>query len=96
MKRFDPALSPRRRQPAQTFDTPGLVKVYCEIHKHMRAFVLVLDTPWFTATDRDGAFVLRDIPPGEYRVRALLPDEKTLAGQVTVVAGRTTHVAFGP
>ena len=56
----------------------------------------MLATRWFPATDGVGALVLRDVPPGEYRVRVLLPDEKTLAGQVTVVAGRTTHVAFEP
>lgn len=97
VKRFD--LGRFRRDevsPLVTFDTPGLVKVYCEIHKHMRAFVLVLETPWFTATDRDGAFELREIPPGEYRVRALLPDAQTREGQVTIVAGQTTRVTFGP
>ncbi len=80
--------------PSVVFDEPGLVKVYCEIHKHMRGFVLVLDTPWFAATDADGNFVIADVPPGEYRLRAFLPTEATLEQGVTISAGQTTHAEF--
>ena len=78
--------SPRIR-----FDKPGLVKIYCEIHPHMRCQLLVLDTPWFTTTGADGAFTLAGIPAGDYTLKALLPSEKTLETRVSVRDGQTTQ-----
>ena len=36
------------------FDRPGVVKVFCEIHSHMSATVMVFDHPWFAVPDEDG------------------------------------------
>lgn len=84
------------KSPPVEFDKPGLVKIYCEIHKHMRALLLVLDTPWFTTTDTSGAFRIDHVPVGEYGISAFLASEKTLEGRVTVVDGATAHVDLGP
>ncbi|MBD8527676.1 cupredoxin domain-containing protein [Pseudomarimonas arenosa] len=46
------------------FTKPGLVNVYCNVHHSMAAYILVLDTPWFTQPDAQGNFVLRDVPEG--------------------------------
>jgi plastocyanin len=92
-KRFD--LGRFRRDedsPLIEFDQAGLVKVYCEIHKHMRGFVLVLETPWFTTTAADGRYRLADVPPGDYLMHVLLPSEQTLTTSVTVSAGQTSRV----
>jgi plastocyanin len=89
-KRFD--LGRFRRDevsPAVVFDKPGLVKIYCEIHQHMRCMVLVVDTPHFTATDMRGRFRLADVPAGEHVLKVLLPSEKTLEMRVTVTDGKT-------
>jgi plastocyanin len=72
----------------------GLVKICCEIHKHMRNLLLVLDTPWFTSTDTDGAFELAGVPAGEYRIKALLPSEETLQSRVTVVDGNAVQISL--
>ncbi len=40
--------------PSQTFDKAGMVALRCDIHEHMRAVILVLDTPHFTTTDTEG------------------------------------------
>src|SRR5262249_21135659 len=91
-KRFDLGRYRKDEQsPLITFDQPGLVKIYCEIHKHMRNLLLVLDTPWFTETDAEGHFTLDHVPPGEYGLHAFLPSEETLDGRVASVAGRSVH-----
>ena len=40
----------------------GLVNVFCNVHHSMRAYVLVLDTPYFVRPDAQGRFVLGDLP----------------------------------
>ena len=54
--------------PVIAFDRPGLVRLFCEIHEHMRGYVLVVDTPWFTKSDADGRFRIDSLPPGRYMV----------------------------
>lgn len=48
-----------------TFASPGLVKVYCNVHHSMVGHILVLDTPYFARPDAEGNFVLRDLPSEE-------------------------------
>jgi plastocyanin len=52
------------------FDKPGVVVLGCNIHDHMAAWVLVVDTPYFGKTSADGVVKLSNIPPGSYRLRA--------------------------
>lgn len=84
----------RKEEPSPRikFDKPGLVKIYCEIHQHMRCRVLVLDTPWFAVTDTQGQFKINGLPAGEYQIKALLPSEKTIQQTVTVADGKTARV----
>jgi plastocyanin len=51
-----------------TFETPGLVRVYCNVHHAMVAYVLVLDTPFFVSPESDGGFALASLPTGEGRL----------------------------
>lgn len=82
--------------PLISFDKPGLVKIYCEIHQHMRCLVLVVDTPWFTTTGIDGSFKIPKVPAGDYTLKALLPSEKTLQKAITIRDGATTSVQVSP
>jgi len=94
-KRFDLGrYRPDEPSPVVVFDTPGLVKIYCEIHKHMRSLLLVLETPWFGVTDGKGAFLLSGVPPGDYVLRAFLPDEQILETEITVREGEPLYVAL--
>jgi plastocyanin len=70
VKSFDLPLSKGEEAPPVLFDTPGVVKVGCNIHDWMMGVILVVPTPWFTTTDDGGAFTLRDVPTGEVTVTA--------------------------
>lgn len=81
--------------PALVFDKPGVVRLYCEIHEHMRGIVLVLDTPHFATTNADGSFKLTGLPAGNFKLKAWLDEKTTLEQAVTLKAGATTRVEFG-
>jgi plastocyanin len=51
---------------AVRFDRPGIVRVFCDIHSHMSAFILVFAHRYFTVTDDDGRYHLDSVPPGTY------------------------------
>lgn len=50
------------------FDTPGLVRVFCDIHSHMSAFILVFTHRYFAVTDDEGRYRIGNVPPGVYKV----------------------------
>jgi plastocyanin len=52
------------------FDKPGRVDVFCSIHSQMHCIVLVLENPYFAATDSKGRFTIPDVPAGAYRIKA--------------------------
>ncbi len=78
--------------PSVVFDTPGLVTLRCDIHEHMRALILVLDTPHFVMTDREGNFRLSGLPPGRYTLKAWVTSKMTLERPVELASGSTLRV----
>ena len=62
--RFDLGRYQEGRGKSQKFMTPGLVRVYCNVHHSMAAYVLVLDTPYYTTSDAQGRFTLTGLPAG--------------------------------
>jgi len=80
--------------PSQVFNTPGLVTLRCDIHEHMRALILVLDTPYFVMTETDGRFRLRGLPSGHYTLKAWINNKLTRERPVELKDGETLHVDF--
>ncbi|MBM3876085.1 MAG: hypothetical protein FJ386_05110 [Verrucomicrobia bacterium] len=80
--------------PSQVFDQAGVVKLYCEIHEHMRATVLVLETPHFTRTSTNGTFRLEGLPAGTFKLKAWLDEKTTLERDVALKSGATVRVEF--
>jgi len=52
-----------------TFDKPGLVRLSCNIHSNMSAYLIVVDDPHYAVVE-DGTFAFRSLAPGKYRVQA--------------------------
>jgi plastocyanin len=69
-KTFDLGRFPKGKSRGERFDKPGVVKVFCQIHSHMSATVMVFDHPWFAIPDEQGNFDLSGVPPGMHQVTA--------------------------
>ena len=61
---FDVGLYGRGKGKTVTFKEAGLVRVFCNVHQQMAAYVLVVDTPYSTAPDKKGGFSLAGLPSG--------------------------------
>ena len=93
-KPFDLGIYKSKEIKRVTFDRPGRVDVFCSIHTRMNCVVLVLENPFFSATDQRGAFKINNVPAGTYPLRAW---HERLPGQtknVTVTDQGETVVEF--
>lgn len=63
--RFDLGFYPQGPGKSWTFQQPGVVRVFCNVHHSMVGYILVLATRHFTSPDPRGAFTLSDLPQGE-------------------------------
>jgi plastocyanin len=57
---------PGRTGPPQHFDKPGIVDVFCDIHSHMSAHILVFSHPFFALSDENGRYEIPNVPAGTY------------------------------
>jgi plastocyanin len=67
---FDLGLYGRGEGKSVEFPEAGIVRIYCNVHSSMSGFVVVSDTPWFAQAAGDGTFLIKDVPPGNYRLHA--------------------------
>jgi len=65
-RRFDLGRYPHGQSRSVMFDRPGVVRVFCEIHSHMSAYILVFAHRFFAVTDAEGRYRIDGIPPGAY------------------------------
>jgi plastocyanin len=67
-KRFDLGLYEAGSSKSVTFSREGVSYIFCNIHPEMSAVVLALTTPLYAIADSSDAIVLRDVPPGDYKL----------------------------
>lgn len=86
-KKFDLGRYPRGASRSVRFDRPGMVRVFCEIHSHMSAFVLVFAHRFFDKTDEAGRYRIAGVPPGTYTLAVWNEGEVRSTRKVRVPAG---------
>lgn len=85
-KRFDLGRYAQGRSRSVRFDRPGVVRIFCDIHSHMSAFVLVFSHPYYAKAAVDGRYRIDNVPPGTYTVSAWHEGETRETKSVTVPA----------
>jgi hypothetical protein len=89
---------------------PGVVRVLCDAHPHMLAWLIVHDSPYVAVTDEHGAFRIDGVPPGTWKVtmwhegfrpkgvdkdgRPLYDEPRTVTREITVAPRSTATVDF--
>jgi len=72
-----------------TFNDLGAAPLLCNVHTQMSGYVVVVPTPYFAVTDAQGKFLIKDVPPGHYVIKAWSEEAKPLSQEVDVTNGIT-------
>ena len=94
-REWNQSQAPQDTPISRRFAKPELmIPVKCNVHKWMRAWVGVVDHPYFAVTGRDGSFELKNIPPGTYTVAAWHEKLGLKQETVTIAAGGKQSLNF--
>jgi len=92
--RFDLDLYKRPKSGSWTFENPGVVRVYCNIHPQMSAVIVVVDSGTFARPGDDGTYSIADLPAGHYTVRAWHERGGETSREVEIKAQGPTEAAL--
>lgn len=81
------------------FDMAEVVRLGCDIHKEMQAWIVVRDNPYYALTGEDGHFNIDEIPPGTYKLLLWHEDldkkeQASLITEITIKPNATLEVDF--
>jgi len=94
-KQFNIAQPIQGSRRTETFEKPEvMVKLKCDVHGWMAAYVGVLDNPFYAVTDDKGNFTIKNLPAGTYEVTAWHEKYGTTTSTMTVGASDTKTVDF--
>ena len=94
-KPFELPLYSGRAHAPIVFDTPGVVDIGCNIHDHMEAHIVIVDTPYFGVTSESDTVEIVDVPPGQYTVHVYTPrlsPRSQPAPRSIVIADSAVHI----
>ncbi|PIQ97479.1 MAG: hypothetical protein COV67_03995 [Nitrospinae bacterium CG11_big_fil_rev_8_21_14_0_20_56_8] len=71
----------------QEFEEPEIIKVECDLHHWMTAWIVVTENAYFAVSDRDGKFTIPDLPPGKYTLTAWHETLGSISREISVGDG---------
>ena len=94
-REFNVAQFKKGQKNVQTFTTPEvMIPFKCDLHGWMRAYVGVVEHPYFAVTTNGGSFELKGLPPGTYTVEAWHAKAGTQTQQVTIGVKESKEIGF--
>ena len=76
---------------AFTFEDSGLRPLLCNVHPEMSAYIFVTPTPYFAVTNAQGAYTIKDVPPGKYILKTWSEQGKPVEQPVEVSGAATVN-----
>ncbi len=73
------------------FNDLGVAPLLCNVHPEMSGYIVVVPTPYFAVTDKEGEFTIKDVPPGHYTLKTWSEDGKPTT-QAVDVSGAAANV----
>ena len=73
-KNFNLGLYAPKQSRNTVFDKPGVVKILCNVHPQMEAFIVVKPHPFFAVTEKSGNYQVGSVPLGKYVLEVWHPD----------------------
>ena len=73
-----------------TFSDLGVASLLCNVHPEMSGYVVVVPTPYFAVTNKEGEFEIKDVPAGHYTVKTWSEEGKPVTQSVEVTSGSAT------
>lgn len=83
-----------KKRITKTFAEPEIVRVACDVHNWMGAYIVVIDQPYYAITDEKGNFELTDVPAGTYTLQYWQETLGTQTVEVTVPEGGTVEANY--
>ena len=71
-----------------------MIRVKCNIHSWMRAFIGVVENPYFAVTGSDGTFEIPNVPPGDYVIEAWQEKLGTQEQKITITPSGKIETRF--
>ncbi len=90
---FNLALPNQGQRIKRPLSKPGVVRVECDAHGWMLAWIYVADNPYYAVTSKDGTFTIGDVPAGDYTLVAWQEYTGVMEVPVTVKAKEAVQVA---
>ncbi len=78
-----------------TFGSPGIVRIGCNLHANMSAYIAVVAAPAYVVTDESGHFAFRHLAPGKYKLKAWSERSKAPIEQAITVKPGKNDIAVG-
>ena len=72
----------------------SMLRMKCDVHSWMTAFVGIVDHPYFTVTREDGTFEIQNVPPGAYVLAIWHERYGELKQQIRARPGALNRVEF--
>jgi plastocyanin len=97
-KKFKLGIYPKGDTREVTFEKPGVIDLFCSIHRHMHAVIVVTPNEFHTQSTIGDSFTIENVPAGDYVLKAWNPAHKVAETKVTVAAEGVSDapVAFVP
>lgn len=93
-KRFDLGMYGQGETRTVVFDSPGVVRVRCNVHPRMTGYIVVHSNPYVAVTDAHGSYTIAGVPPGTYQARIWHEELSGRSVPVKVFDGRVTPLDF--